>query len=57
MQTFLGKAIKCEFCSQSFMGILDEYCIPSRKKKKRMTNVDITTYVWGLAESVFAHEY
>lgn len=39
------------------MGILDEYCITSRKKKKRMTNVDITTYVWGLAESVFAHEY
>lgn len=38
------------------MGILDEYCITSRKKK-RMTNVDITTYVWGLAESVFAHEY
>lgn len=27
------------------------------EKKKRMTNVDITTYVWGLAESVFAHEY
>lgn len=26
-------------------------------EKKRMTNVDITTYVWGLAESVFAHEY
>lgn len=41
------------------MGILDEYCIPSRKKKKkkRMTNVDITTCVWVLAESVFAHEY
>lgn len=40
------------------MGILDEYCIPSwKKKKKRMTNVDITTYVWALAESVFAHEY
>lgn len=30
---------------------------PAEKKKKRMTNVDITTYVWALAESVFAHEY
>lgn len=30
---------------------------PTKKKKKREMNVDITTYVWGLAEFVFAHEY
>lgn len=26
-------------------------------EKKRMTNVDIMTYVCGLTESVFVHEY
>lgn len=37
------------------MGILDEYFTSSWKKS--MMNADITTYVWGSAESVFAHDY